>query len=139
VINASGVRVNVVTDRVCVFGEQVRLHRMFDNLLSNALKFSPHGGEVDVELTRDEDRVLLRVSDHGIGIPPEDLPHVFDRLFRAENANNSQLPGTGLGLSIAAAIVEGHGGSIGATSEESVGTVVTVDLPAHDCDEPLAD
>jgi signal transduction histidine kinase len=111
--------------------DAARLERVVQNLVSNALKYSPEGGEVLVSATKesDADRVwaLVSVQDHGVGIPPEDLTHIFDRFYRA--ANVGAIPGSGLGLAASRQIVEQHGGSLSARSEVGHGSTFLVRLP----------
>jgi signal transduction histidine kinase/HAMP domain-containing protein len=111
-------------------GDRDRLAQVLDNLLSNALKFTPPGGRVVVRLASDEPFALLEVADTGVGIAEEDLPHLFDRFYRARNATSRSVPGLGLGLTIVRTIVEGHGGSVSVRSASGHGTVFTVLLPA---------
>jgi PAS domain S-box-containing protein len=104
-----------------------RLTEAIENLLSNALKFTPPGGRVDVRVAGDVDTVTIRVSDTGIGVAEEDLEHLFDRFFRTANAEG--VPGAGLGLSIVKAIVDAHGGTIDVASGEGEGTAFALRLP----------
>jgi signal transduction histidine kinase len=104
-----------------------RLERVLSNLLENALKYSPAGGVVSVWVTQEEDWAVLTVEDEGMGIPQEDLPHVFERFYRAANA--AHLSGTGLGLAGARQITEQHGGAITIASVQGQGTRVTLRLP----------
>ena len=101
-----------------------------DNLVSNAIKFTPAGGDVRVSLTPVNGVVRLEVSDTGIGIASAEQRRLFERFFRASTASDRQIPGTGLGLYIARAIVEAHGGSIAVRSELGEGTSFRVELPA---------
>jgi signal transduction histidine kinase len=110
-------------------GDADRLGQVVDNLLTNAVKFTPAGGRVDVRLFRAEGLVKLEVSDSGMGISNEDVEHLFERFFRTSDARVQAIQGTGLGLSIVAAIVEAHGGSIEVESELGVGTTFRVVLP----------
>jgi signal transduction histidine kinase len=104
-----------------------RIAEVLENLLSNAVKFTPPGGRVDVWTGREVDELVLRVSDTGVGIAPEDCAHLFDRFFRATGAEG--VPGAGLGLSIVKAIVEAHDGSVSVSSEIGAGTTFEVRLP----------
>ncbi|HEX5146434.1 MAG TPA: ATP-binding protein [Conexibacter sp.] len=113
----------------CV-GDRDRLAQVLDNLLSNALKFTPPGGQVVVRLDGDATVARLEVADTGVGIAEEDLPHLFDRFYRARSANARATPGLGLGLTIVRSIVEGHGGTVAVVSEVGRGTSFTVLLPA---------
>jgi signal transduction histidine kinase len=102
---------------------------MMDNLVSNAIKFTPNGGRVEVKLRRKGDTAVLEVSDTGMGIPDEDQARLFDRFFRSSTATDSAIPGVGLGLSIVKAIVEGHGGRMEVDSEPGDGTTFRAILP----------
>lgn len=99
------------------------------NLLHNAVKFSPPGGRVTVTVAPEGAQGILAVSDTGPGIPPEDLPRVFDRFYRASASRSPDVPGVGLGLAIARAIVEAHGGRIAVQSTPGGGATFTVRLP----------
>lgn len=105
-----------------------RLQRVIENLVGNAIKYSPDGGPVELSVTREGDEAVIRVRDHGIGISAEALPHIFERSFRAPEAA-ARAPGLGLGLSIAAQVVASHHGRISAASADEGGTVVAVWLP----------
>jgi signal transduction histidine kinase len=106
-----------------------RLRQVLDNLVSNALKFTPSGGSVMLSASNGNGRLRIEVADTGIGIPHEELGQLFSRFYRASNATRRAIPGTGLGLVIARAIVEGHGGTIALQSIEDEGTRVIVTLP----------
>jgi PAS domain S-box-containing protein len=109
-------------------GDPDRLGQAIDNLISNALKFTPPGGRVDVIVRSLGDSAWIEVSDSGLGMAQEDLERVFDRFFRAA-ATRDEVPGVGLGLTIVKTIVEGHGGTIGVTRSEGVGTTLRIELP----------
>ncbi|HUF37464.1 MAG TPA: ATP-binding protein [Anaerolineales bacterium] len=111
-----------------VFGSPVRLRQLINNLLENASKYSPPNGTVTLRARAEGDQVILEVCDNGIGIPAEDLPYVFDRLYRGGNVPIDKI-GSGLGLSIVRSIVANHGGRLWCDSEEGKGTTVTVVLP----------
>jgi PAS domain S-box-containing protein len=102
---------------------------IFTNLISNAIKYTPEGGKIEVTLSEEGGFVKAVVSDTGIGIKKEDLPRIFDRFFRVKTAETRQIVGTGLGLSIVKSIVDAHLGSISVESEEGGGTTFTVLLP----------
>ncbi|MFL5807204.1 MAG: ATP-binding protein [Roseiflexaceae bacterium] len=112
--------------------DSARLDRVFANLLQNAIKYSPQGGAIAVELAREErdgaSWAIVAVSDQGIGIPADDLPQIFERFHRAGNVAG-QIQGTGIGLSSASQIVKQHGGTIDVVSQEGVGSTFTVRLP----------
>ena len=112
-----------------VEGDAGRLGQVLDNLLSNALKFTPPGGRVSVRLFQAGDGAHVEVADTGMGISEEDRGQLFERFFRTSEATSSAIQGTGLGLAIVAAIVEAHGGSIAVASEVGFGTTFTIVLP----------
>jgi PAS domain S-box-containing protein len=114
-----------------LLADRDRLHQMLDHLVSNALKFTPPGGEVEVALARDRNAVVLTVRDTGIGIAEAEQERLFDRFYRSTEATERAVAGAGLGLTVCKAIVESHGGSIGVTSRGGAGTTVRVVLPAH--------
>jgi PAS domain S-box-containing protein len=112
-----------------VRADGTRLQQVLDNLISNAVKFTATGGRVEVRATHDSQEWRIDVADSGIGIPPGEVDHLFDRFFRASNARRAAVPGTGLGLPTAKAITELLGGRIAVESTEGAGTTVTVYLP----------
>jgi signal transduction histidine kinase len=109
--------------------DEVRIEQLLDNLVENAVKYSPEGGEVCIEISSQGQQALITVADQGIGIPPADLPRIFDRFYRGANANGPYLSGMGLGLFICRAIVEQHGGVITAESSPGRGTTFRIALP----------
>jgi signal transduction histidine kinase len=113
-----------------VLGDEKRLTQVVDNLVSNAVKFTPEGGAVTITVGTNGDGAKLVVADTGIGVPEEEQKQVFSRFFRASTATRRAIPGTGLGLAICHALVEQHGGSIEFSSREGQGTEVVVTLPA---------
>jgi heavy metal sensor kinase len=110
-----------------LYGEARKFQRMVANLLDNALKFTPPEGTVTVSLKADKGQVVISVSDNGIGISEDDLPHVFKRFYRCDNSRAQR--GTGLGLSLVKAIAGSLGGSVSATSNLGKGSTFTVTLP----------
>lgn len=116
---------------VKVMADEDRLKQLVLILLDNALKYTPAGGQVTLGLQRHDGSTEIIVRDTGVGIPPEDLPHVFERFYRADPARSRDPGGTGLGLSIAHWIVEEHGGHISLTSEPGRGTTAVVSLPVN--------
>ncbi len=106
-----------------------RIERVLANLVSNSIQHTPRGGEVTIEACRLPNELLITVRDTGDGIPPDDLPHVFERFYRGEKSRNRQTGGAGLGLAIARGIVELHQGTIGATSQLGHGTEVWFRIP----------
>jgi signal transduction histidine kinase len=116
---------------VRVRGDRLRLAQVIDNLISNAIKFSPNGGAVDLSLERHDGNVVLEVADEGIGIAEDERARLFERFFRARSALDRQIPGTGLGLYISRAIVEAHGGRIEVRSVEGEGSPFVIELPVE--------
>jgi len=116
-------------DPVQVNADTHRLGQVVDNLLANAIKFTPDGGRISVRLTEAEGLAELIVADSGIGISPDEVGNLFERFFRARSATEQAIPGTGLGLAISKGIVEAHGGAIAVTSELGHGSTFTVLLP----------
>jgi two-component system sensor histidine kinase BaeS len=104
------------------------LHQIITNLLTNALKFTAPGGTVSIETGPAPPGAALTVTDTGIGIPPDELPHIFDRFWRGRQA--AQTSGSGIGLAVAAALAQAHGGGLTARSEPGRGTAMTLTLPA---------
>lgn len=109
-----------------------RMVQVLNNLVSNALRHTPAGGQIELTVASTGKRVNLLVRDTGEGIPPEALPHIFDRLYRVDRARQQNGSESGLGLAIAKSIVSAHGGEITVTSTVGVGTTFTVSLPAAD-------
>ncbi|HEX8033175.1 MAG TPA: ATP-binding protein [Ktedonobacterales bacterium] len=112
-----------------VWGDRLRLEQVLLNLLQNAIKYSPGGGPIRVEVTRTADRLSLSVSDRGQGIPKEALPHLFERFYRAPNVSSEHISGMGIGLYLVREIVDLHDGTITVASEQGVGTTFTAHLP----------
>jgi heavy metal sensor kinase len=114
-----------------VRGDEGRLRQVFYNLLDNAIKYTPEGGTAEVTLDQSDGVAKVTLRDTGIGIPPEHLPHVFERFYRVDKARSRAEGGTGLGLSIAQSIATAHGGCIELASALGHGTICTVSLPAE--------
>jgi signal transduction histidine kinase len=112
-----------------LMGDPQHLQRVFVNLLSNAIKYTPEGGTIRLGLRREGEVVIVTVSDTGCGIPPEDLPKLFQEFVRSSDPANRQVQGTGLGLALVKRIVEAHQGRVAIASEPGQGTTVTVRLP----------
>lgn len=129
------VMLSVPEDPVLVRADADRLQRVLENLVNNAIKYSPDGGAVEVSVASEGDEAVLRVRDYGIGISQDALPHIFDRSFRAPEAA-MHAPGLGLGLSIAAQVVAKHGGTISAAPAEGAGASMVVRLPLARVEDP---
>jgi signal transduction histidine kinase len=112
---------------IVVTADRTRLEQVAANLIDNAVKYTPPGGRVDVEVRREADAAVLRVRDTGPGIPADELPRIFDRLFRGDTSRAER--GLGLGLSLVKAVVEAHGGTVEVSSELGRGSMFSVSLP----------
>ena len=117
------------TDDVPIRGDEELVRRMVMNLIDNAIRYTPEGGKVTVALTTGEAGAAIRVSDTGMGIAPDVMPHIFDRFYRADKARSRQDGGFGLGLAIVKWIAELHNGSVEVTSSPGAGSTFTVTLP----------
>jgi signal transduction histidine kinase len=125
-----GQSINLDTDQVRpILGAPQLLERLIDNLVGNALKFSPDGSAVDVELSEVDGGAVLSVSDHGPGIPEEAIPHLFERFYRVPGTGQS---GSGLGLAVVQEIAAWHGATVEVESEQGHGTVFRVRFPAFE-------
>lgn len=111
------------------------LNTIFSNVLSNAIKYTPEAGCIQVHIAKDADQVHVSVSDTGIGIPAEDLPRIGDEFFRAKNARRSEVTGTGLGLSIVRELMNRYSGTIDIDSEVGQGTTISLMMPADESAE----
>jgi signal transduction histidine kinase len=122
------IQVGVEGDGI-IYADKDKMSQVFNNLLSNAVKYSGEGAEVIITFKQAADSAEIQVSDNGSGIPKEDIPHIFERFYRADKSRNRNTGGAGIGLSITKSIVEAHGGSITVNSETDKGTVFTIILP----------
>ncbi len=129
------VRLRRSDDLPPVMGSRTQLRQLVDNLIGNASKYTPAGGEVRVMITEEQNQLILHVADNGPGIPLEDQSHIFEKFYRASNVENG-VPGTGLGLAIVKTIVDNHRGRIWVESKPGEGSVFTVVLPLMK--EPLS-
>ena len=128
--SAKNLDVGLDTDELFVEADQDMLRQVWTNLLQNAIKYTPAGGRILVRASYDGSGIRCEVSDSGIGISAADLPHVFERFFRADRSRTGA--GNGLGLSLARRIVELHGGTLTVASELGTGSTFTVSLPARE-------
>ena len=106
-----------------------KMTQVIDNILNNAIKYSPDGGKITVSMKTTDDQMILSISDQGLGIPKQDLPRIFDRFYRVDRARSRAQGGTGLGLAIAKEIIKQHNGFIWAKSEYGKGSTFTIVLP----------
>src|SRR6185503_7547425 len=130
-----GVALRVDVPRVLppVLGDASRLAQVYINLLHNAVKFSPDGGNVTVTVTVEDGRVVSAIADHGVGIPRAAQARIFERFYKVDRARvRGETGGTGLGLAIARHVIEGHGGTIWVESTEGVGSTFRFALPIAD-------
>ena len=121
---------NLPVDIPQMRGNPIRLRQMLDNLIGNAIKYTPEGGEITIDLEAQSDQVIFRISDTGPGIPPGDQPHIFEKFYRASNVPKG-VGGSGLGLAIVKSIVDNHQGRIWVDSLLGQGTAFTVVLPLY--------
>ena len=121
---------NLPTDIPPIRGNPIRLRQMLDNLIGNAIKYTPEGGEISVNVEAQSEQIILSIKDNGPGIPPADQPHIFEKFYRASNVPKG-VGGSGLGLAIVKSIVDNHQGRIWVDSLLGQGTTFTVVLPIH--------
>lgn len=112
-----------------IVGDELRLEEVVQNVLQNAIKYSPEGGEIEVRLDADLPFIELSICDPGIGIPPEALDQLFQRYYRADNAEVNRIHGMGVGLYLVKEIVKLHGGTVHVSSQEGIGSTFTIRLP----------
>jgi two-component system sensor histidine kinase VicK len=122
-----------------VFADKDRINQVIVNIVSNALKYTPEGGNITVVSGQQEQNAYIKISDTGMGIPEKDLPHIFDRFYRVDKARSRKMGGTGLGLAIAKEIVEAHEGTISIDSVYGEGTTVTIKLPIEQTERMESD
>lgn len=120
---------NIPSDAIFVEIDEDKITQVLDNIISNAMKYSPEGGTITFEVKELEEQIVASISDEGVGIPKDNLEKIFDRFYRVDKARTRKLGGTGLGLAIAKEMVNAHGGRIWAESVEGKGTTVQFTLP----------
>ena len=130
--------ISLPTEPLRVYGDQARIEQVIINIMTNAERYTPAGGSVtmELELDREKGMYIVRVRDTGIGIPEEDIPHIFDRFYRVDKARSRAMGGTGLGLSIAYEIIRRHNGEIRIESKLGEGTTVSICLPQLEEQDP---
>ena len=122
----------VLEEGIMTAGEASKLQQAISNLVDNAIKYTPEGGRVMVDVHKGDNQAIIKISDTGIGIPSKDIPHIFDRFFRVDKARSRYTGGTGLGLSITHRIILMHDGNIRVDSKEGRGTTFFVHLPLRE-------
>lgn len=122
---------DIIPDQVWIEADQDRMAQVLDNILSNAIKYSPDGGTITASLSLRDGDALLSIADEGLGIPKEELPRVFSRFYRVDKARSRAMGGTGLGLAISKDVVVEHGGKIWVRSALNEGTIFYVSLPCE--------
>jgi len=118
-------------DRPTIIGDETRIKQLLNNLVNNAIKYSPDGGPVDITIGTDQENATIQITDYGIGIPQYAFAHLFDKFYRVDNSDTRRIGGTGLGLSICKEIVKEHDGVIHVESTVGKGSTFTVVLPLH--------
>lgn len=114
-----------------ITADRQRIEQVVINVISNAIKYTPDGGKIDVTVSGMEKRLFIRIADNGVGIPEEDIDHLFERFYRVEKSRTSDAGGTGLGLAIAKELIDAHGGTIRVESVVDHGTVMVIELPVE--------
>ncbi|MBM6617642.1 ATP-binding protein [Bacillus suaedaesalsae] len=123
------ISVNIHTDKTMVFGDQDKLSQVFTNIISNAIKYSPEGGDIDIDVYEKNNFLHVSVKDKGLGIPDEAIPMLFTKFYRVDNSDRRRIGGTGLGLAIVKEIMKAHDGDISVSSELKKGSIFTLQFP----------
>jgi signal transduction histidine kinase len=131
VVNAFPVTVSESSDLSPVFADPLRMEQVLGNLLSNAAKYGQPGTEIAIGLDRRGDEIEISVTNHGCGIPSDEIPRLFDRFYRSKSQSRTNLPGLGLGLYISKGLVEAHGGRISVESMTGETTTFRFTLPVR--------
>ena len=120
---------NITEENLYVYIDDDKIEKIIDNLLSNAFKFTPEGGRIELKMRRNEEYVEISIQDSGIGIPNEKISKIFDRFYQVDETHKREYEGTGIGLALSKELTELHKGKIGIESEEGKGTIVTISVP----------
>jgi len=126
------IRVNYNEKTVPVYADQDKMSQVFNNLISNTLKYSDEGGEISIIINNSKKMMEIRVKDTGMGIAETDLPHIFERFYRVDKSRSHETGGVGIGLTITKTIIEAHNGTITVNSKIGKGTEFIITLPAHE-------
>ena len=121
--------VNSPDDLPEVSADYEKLKQVFQNFIGNAVKYSPGGGAININIEAIGEKAVVTIADHGLGMPKEQLPFIFDKFFRVDSSTTASIEGTGLGLSIAKHIIELHSGTVNVTSTVGEGSIFTIKLP----------
>jgi signal transduction histidine kinase len=116
--------------------DAARIGQVLQNLVGNAIKYTPDGGEISVSTRQDRDEIWIQIEDTGLGIPEEELPRIFDKFYRVQTKDRQDIQGNGLGLAIVKAVVEEHGGTVHVESEVGQGSCFSFCLPLASTPEP---
>ncbi|MGH2481648.1 MAG: sensor histidine kinase, partial [Ktedonobacteraceae bacterium] len=130
-VSAEGhkITLDILTQDSRIVADKLRISQVVGNILDNAIRFSPQGREVKIELKAEGSEYLVSITDQGIGVSPAYIDHIFERFYRVRNTTSRQYSGIGLGLFVARAIVEAHGGRIWVASNEGLGSTFSFILP----------
>ena len=123
------IQINYLPESIILYADEDKMSQVFNNILSNALKYSDEEGEITIQTSVEEDNIIVSIKDTGIGIPEADQPHIFERFYRADKSRNRKTGGVGVGLTISKAIIEAHEGKITVNSKYGEGTEVIIKLP----------
>jgi signal transduction histidine kinase len=126
------IKVTIKLQPIAVRADNDKIRQVMVNLISNAIKYTPEGGKIWIETYKEDAMAVFLIRDNGIGIAEDDIPYIFERLYRTDKSRNSETGGAGIGLTITKAIVEAHKGSIEVKSELNKGTAFTVKIPLAD-------
>ena len=119
-------RIDVPDSKHKIFASPIQIRQLLSNILTNAVKYSDPGKVISIDLKENENQIILQICDQGFGIPPADLPYVFDKFYRSGNIIGTEIPGSGLGLAIVKSIVENHQGRIWVDSLLGKGSTFTI-------------
>ena len=130
-INQNDMMLSYDLPEVRIFADETMLNMVWDNLISNAVKYNSEAGNIDITLSEADGWITVKISDTGIGLSEEEKNHIFDRFYRVDSSRTSSVKGSGLGLSIVHEIIQRHDGTVKAASEIGTGTTFIVELPKN--------
>ena len=140
-LDAEGVRLsysNEISRKTTIIADPEQLKRVINNIVSNSVKYrDKEQSAIDIRLSENRDNLFIDIEDYGKGIEPKDLPHIFDRFYRADASRNTAAGGSGIGLSIVSKIIKDHGGTISAESTPGVGTIMHITMIKHKQAKPV--